>query len=84
MTTPQHIIDDLRERLARLEAKHTRKRIYNQSETAARLNMSVNKLRDLHARGLGPQRLRQNGGRVWQYTDEAIEAYIAEQAKNAA
>jgi len=75
----QQVIDELRERIARLEAARTRGRIYNQVQAASHLNMSVNKLRALHMQGLGPKRLSVNG-RIWSYTDEALEEYIAAQA----
>jgi hypothetical protein len=75
----QEVIDELRERVARLEAASTRRRIYNQVQAADRLNMSVNKLRALHKLGLGPKRLSVNG-RIWSYSDEALEEFIAAQA----
>jgi hypothetical protein len=76
----QEVIDELRERIARLEAASTRRRIYNQVQAAERLNMSVNKLRALHKQGLGPRRLSVNG-RIWSYSDEALEEFIAAQAE---
>jgi len=76
----QEVIDELRERIARLEAASTRRRIYNQLQAAERLNMSVNKLRALHKQGLGPRRLSVNG-RIWSYSDEALEEFIAAQAE---
>jgi len=76
----QEVIDKLRERIARLEAASTRRRIYNQVQAAERLNMSVNKLRALHKQGLGPRRLSVNG-RIWSYSDEALEEFIAAQAE---
>jgi hypothetical protein len=77
----QEVIDKLRERIARLEAASTRRRIYNQVQAAERLNMSVNKLRALHKQGLGPRRLSVNG-RIWSYSDEALEEFIAAQAED--
>lgn len=77
----QTIIDELRERVARLEADRGRRRVYNLTQAAARLNMSVNKLRTLHNQGLGPKRMSPNG-RVWSYSDEALEEYIAAQAED--
>jgi hypothetical protein len=77
----QEVIDELRERIARLEATSTRRRIYNQTQAAERLNMSVAKLRGLHRQGLGPRRLSVNG-RIWSYADEALEQYIAAQAEH--
>jgi len=76
----QEVIDKLRERIARIEAASTRRRIYNQVQAAERLNMSVNKLRALHKQGLGPRRLSVNG-RIWSYSDEALEEFIAAQAE---
>jgi len=76
----QEVIDELRERIARLEAASTRRRIYNQVQAAERLNMSVNKLRALHKQGFGPRRLSVNG-RIWSYSDESLEEYIAAQAE---
>jgi cell fate (sporulation/competence/biofilm development) regulator YmcA (YheA/YmcA/DUF963 family) len=77
----QEVIDELRDRIARLEASSTRRRIYNQVQAAERLNMSVNKLRALHKQGVGPKRLSVHG-RIWSYTDEALEEYIAAQAED--
>ena len=47
MSNQQEVIEELRERITRLEAvKQRRRRSYNQQEAALELNMSVNKLRD--------------------------------------
>jgi hypothetical protein len=78
----QEAIQELRERIARLEAARTRRRIYNQAQAAERLNMSVNKLRALHRQGIGPKRVSVNG-RIWSYSDEAIEEFIAAQSEHA-
>lgn len=77
----QEVINELRDRIARLEAASARRRIYNQVQAAERLNMSVNKLRALHKQGLGPRRLSVNG-RIWSYADEALEEYISTQAED--
>jgi hypothetical protein len=39
------LIDELRERIARLEAAKPRRRVYNQQDAARELGMSVNKFR---------------------------------------
>jgi hypothetical protein len=77
----QTIITELAERVARLETNRGRRRVYNLQQAAARLNMSVSKLRALHNRGIGPKRLSMNG-RIWAYSDDALEAYIAAQAED--
>ena len=41
----QELIDELRERIARLEAVKPRRRAYNQQDAARELGMSVNKFR---------------------------------------
>jgi hypothetical protein len=51
----QTSITELAERVARLETNRGRRRVYNLQQAAARLNMSVSKLRALHNRGIGPQ-----------------------------
>jgi hypothetical protein len=68
----QNLVSHLIERIERLE-KRSRRRRRNQQEAAARLNMSVSKLRGLHQRGLGPKRSR--NGRIWSYDDADIDAY---------
>jgi len=70
----QEVIDELRERIARLEASTPRRRVYNQAQAAARLNMSVSKFRGEQNAG------RINGkrrGRIWTFTDADLEAYLA-------
>jgi hypothetical protein len=77
----QTIIDELRERIARLEGARPRRRVYNQQEAARELNMSVSKLRA--ERNVG----RINGhrhGRIWTFTDTDIEAYLATSSEDAA
>jgi hypothetical protein len=74
----QEIVDELRERIARLEAARPRaRRAYNQQETARELNMSVNKLRE--EQRLGRIKGTRNG-RIWTFTDEELQRYIAGQA----
>ena len=66
----QTIIDELRERIARLEAVRPRRRVYNQQEAARELGMSVNKFRAEQRAG------RVKGirnGRIWTFTDEEIQ-----------
>ena len=78
----QELIDDLRDRIARLEAASPRRRVvYNQSQAAARLNMSVSKFRGEQNAG------RINGkrrGRIWTFTDVDLEAYLAAPSDEAA
>jgi excisionase family DNA binding protein len=78
----QHeVIDDLRERIARLEAVNPRRRVYNQAEAAARLNMSVSKFRSLQYAGhIHGKRT----GRVWLFTDADLDAYIAAPSNDSA
>jgi hypothetical protein len=74
----QAIIDELRERIAKLEAVRPetvkpRRRNYNQQQAAERLNMSVNKFRSLCKEGRGPRGVLD--GRIWRFTDEALTEY---------
>jgi hypothetical protein len=70
----QKIIDELSERIARLEAVSPRRRVYNQTQAAAQLNMSVSKFRGEQNAGRIKGRKR---GRVWTFTDADLEAYLA-------
>jgi hypothetical protein len=70
----QQVIDELRERIARLEVATPQRRVYNQVQAAARLNMSVSKLRAERDAGRINGRLR---GRIWFFTDADLEAYLA-------
>jgi hypothetical protein len=74
MTNQQEVIEQLRERITRLEAAKPRRRAYNQQETAVELNMSVAKLREEQKAGRikGTQ-----NGRIWVFTNQAIEEYLA-------
>ena len=68
-----NLLEELRERIARLEAASPRRRYHNQAQAAEQLNMSVNKLRQEQRAG------RINGvlrGRVWYFTDEQIQEYL--------
>ena len=70
----QEVIDELRERIARLEAASPRQRIYNQAQAAARLNMSVSKFRGEQNAGRIHGKKR---GRIWTFSDADLEAYLA-------
>jgi hypothetical protein len=70
----QQVIDELRERIARLEAATPRRIIYNQVQAAARLNMSVSKFRAEQNTGRISGKRR---GRIWTFTDADLEAYLA-------
>ena len=71
----QQVIDELRERIARLEAVNPRwQAVYNQTQAAARLNMSVSKFRAEQNAGRINGKLR---GRIWTFTDADLEAYLA-------
>jgi hypothetical protein len=70
----QELIDELRQRIARLEAVKPRRRAYNQQQAAQQLNMSVAKLRDERKAGRIKPTL---SGRIWMYTDETLEDYLA-------
>jgi predicted DNA-binding protein (UPF0251 family) len=77
----QAIIDELRERVARLEAARPRQRVYNQQEAAREVGMSVNKFR----REMNAGRVKGVlNGRVWTFTDEALQRYVAGQSEGAA
>jgi hypothetical protein len=77
----QQVIDELRERIARLEAASPRQRVYNLTQAAARLNMSVSKFRaELSAGRICGKR----SGRIWMFTDPDLETYIAAQSEDAA
>jgi hypothetical protein len=75
----QAIIDELRERIARLEAAKPRRRIYNQQETARELNMSVKKLREQQRAGRIKGKLN---GRIWTFTDEELQRYAAGESED--
>jgi hypothetical protein len=69
------VLNELRNRLARLEqATNRRKRRFNQKEAAEYLNRSEEWLRREHAAGRGPSRKRR-GSRGWEYTLEDLDGY---------
>lgn len=74
MNPQEQLIDELRERIARLEASKPRRRAYNMTEAAAELNMSVSKLRA--EQKAGRIKSAQKNGRVWVFTNQAIEDYL--------
>ena len=70
----QAFVDDLRERVAALEATKPRRRAYNQQQAARELNMSVNKFRAEQRAGRIKGTL---GGRIWIFSDEELQRYLA-------
>jgi hypothetical protein len=72
----QQVIDELRERIARLEAARPRKRAYNQQEAAREVGLSVNKFRAEQKAGCIKGTLH---GRTWMFTDEELQRYVAGQ-----
>jgi hypothetical protein len=77
----QEVIDELRERIARLESVSPRRRVYNQAQAAARLNMSVSKFRGEQNAGHINGRKR---GRIWTFTDADLDAYLTAPSNDAA
>ena len=77
----QEVIDELRERIARLEAARPRRRVYNQQEAAHEVGMSVNKFRGEQRAGRVKGILN---GRIWTFTDEELQRYLAAQSDGAA
>jgi hypothetical protein len=74
-TPPAEIIDELRERVRRLEAAASRPRgSTNLKGAATYLNRSDEWLRREHAAGRGPKR-RRRGTRGWDYTYADLDAY---------
>jgi hypothetical protein len=69
------ILEEMRTRLARLEAAaNGRKKHFNQREAAEYLNRSVEWLRLEHAAGRGPKRTKR--GRYYTYAVEDLDAYL--------
>jgi predicted DNA-binding transcriptional regulator AlpA len=68
-------IDDLRARLARLEAAAARPRA-NSPGAARYLGISEETLRRMHLRGDAPPRTRV-GSRFWSYSYDDLDAWIA-------
>jgi len=77
----QEVIDELRERVARLEAGRPRRRVYNQKEAARELNMSVQKLR---AEQIAKRINGTLNGQIWIFTDEELQRYLAARSDDAA
>jgi hypothetical protein len=69
----EQVINELRERIAQLEANSPRRRVYNQVEAAPALNMSVSKFRSEQNAGRINGRRR---GRIWLFTDDDLRAYL--------
>src|SRR5262249_43999074 len=81
-TEHQSEIDDLRTRLARLEAAASRPRGRTNLPGAARyLGISEETLRRKHARGEGPPRMK-IGSRNWSYSYRYIDGWFAAQEAN--
>jgi hypothetical protein len=76
----QSEINDLRERVARLERERstTSRGRTNQTGAARYLGISDETLRQRHARGEGPRRTR--NGRFWSYTFDDLDAYATAEA----
>jgi hypothetical protein len=69
------ILNELSQRLRRLEEKTSRRRgSLNQKQAAEYLNRSEEWLRREHAAGRGPRR-RRRGSRNWEYLVEDLDAY---------
>jgi len=83
-TSSQSEIDELRARLARLEAAATRPRGRTNMVGAARyLHRSEETLRRMHERGEGPPRTR-IGARGWSYSFDDLDRWLAAQAETTA
>jgi hypothetical protein len=68
------ILEEMRARLARLEAAaNRRKKRFNQKQAAEYLNRSEEWIRREHAAGRGPKRTKR--GRYYDYTIEDLDAY---------
>jgi len=77
-------IDELRTRLARLEAAASRPRGRTNLPGAARyLGISEENLRRKHLRGEGPPRIKV-GSRNWSYSYDDIDKWLTAQSHNAA
>jgi hypothetical protein len=77
MSTPTaDLLDELRQRLERLERRAIRPQrgSLNQKQAAEYLNRSEEWLRREHAAGRGPKR-RRRGSRGWDYDVADLEAY---------
>jgi hypothetical protein len=79
-TSTSEIIDELRERVRRLEAAASKPRgSTNLKGAAAYLNRSDEWLRREHAAGRGPKR-RRSGTRGWDYSYTDLDTYREAQA----
>ena len=82
--TTQSEIDELRERLQRLESAAHRAQVRTNQVGAARyLNMSEETLRKYHERGEGPPRAR-IGRRHWSYSFSDLDKWLATRGEDAA
>ena len=73
-------VEELRERVVRLErAQYKSRGRTNQAGAARYLGISEETLRQRHARGEGPRRSR-SGSRNWSYAYEDLDAYVEESA----
>jgi hypothetical protein len=73
-------IEELRQRVARLELATSKPRgRTNQAGAARYLGISEETLRQRHARGEGPRRSR-SGSRNWTYSYADLDAYVEESA----
>jgi hypothetical protein len=78
MSLEVEALNDLRQRVERLERATQKQRGYlNQKQAAGYLNRSDEWLRLEHAAGRGPKRHRV-GARGWRYAIADLDAYIAE------
>jgi hypothetical protein len=75
----QAIVDELRKRVAKLEAAKPHRRAYNQQEAAREVGMSVNKFREEQRAGRVKGTLN---GRIWTFTDEELQRYLAGQSED--
>ena len=77
----QAIVDDLQQRVARLEATRPRRRVFNLLQAAQFLGMSASKFRLQYVQ-TGRVKGVRDGGRIWRFTQEALEELLAaEQAE---
>jgi hypothetical protein len=70
----QALVDELRERVAKLEAAKSHRRSYNQQQAAQELGMSVTKLREEQRANRIKGVLN---GRVWVFTSIELDRYLA-------
>jgi len=77
----QATVDEMRDRVAKIEAAKPHRRAYNQQEAAREVGMSVNKFREEQRAGRVKGTLN---GRIWTFADEEIQRYIAGRSDAAA